>query len=185
MPVPYWEWQLSWIKDNCASQVQKELTWCTAILPQATKCTSSLTASSLEQPVLIPKYTGGTDVVGGGRQVITFRVPKHINTLSAKLTIFQTCLPQCFLINCLVQKKKKILENVLNNYSCTFFVSVWKTSIISHCANVLWVTVELRMKQMTDNIVMNFSCEGFWGNNFSHCPFRSQFKSGFSQCGFP
>lgn len=49
-------------------------------------------------------HPGGTEVGGGGREVITFRAPKHISTLSAKLTIFQTCLPQCFLINCLVQK---------------------------------------------------------------------------------
>lgn len=104
MLVPYWEWQLRWIKDSCAGQVQKELTWWRAILPQATKCTSSLTASSLELPVFILNYTGGTEVMGGGRGVITFRTPKHINTLSAKLTMFQTCLPQCFLINCLVKK---------------------------------------------------------------------------------
>lgn len=59
-------------------------------------------------------------ILGVGREVITFRTPKHINTLSAKLTIFHTCLPQCFLINCLV---KIILENVLNNYSCTLVFS--------------------------------------------------------------
>lgn len=50
--------------------------------------TTSLTASSLELPMFIQNYTGGTAVVGDEREVITFRALKYFNTLSEELTIF-------------------------------------------------------------------------------------------------